>query len=108
MRLVELVYDSSQTCADCTMLSANHARCAPLPGSGFLSPLLLWPVPSPVVCLHDVTGMSAEERGWHVCVTTYEIAVIEKGPLSRLPWQYLVIDEAHRCVAQCNTDFITC
>jgi SWI/SNF-related matrix-associated actin-dependent regulator of chromatin subfamily A member 5 len=31
-----------------------------------------------------------------VCVTTYEVAVIEKGPLSRIPWQYLVIDEAHR------------
>ena len=41
-------------------------------------------------------GMTAAERGWHVCVTTYEVAVIEKGPLSRLPWQYLVIDEAHR------------
>eukprot|EP01116_Phalansterium_solitarium_P005922 TRINITY_DN181_c1_g1_i1.p1 TRINITY_DN181_c1_g1~~TRINITY_DN181_c1_g1_i1.p1 ORF type:complete len:1111 (+),score=402.66 TRINITY_DN181_c1_g1_i1:110-3442(+) len=31
-----------------------------------------------------------------VCVTTYEVAIIEKAALRRFNWRYLVIDEAHR------------
>ncbi len=30
------------------------------------------------------------------CITSYEIAIIEKAALKKFPWQYLVIDEAHR------------
>jgi len=31
-----------------------------------------------------------------ICVTTYEIAMIEKTALKKFKWRYLVIDEAHR------------
>lgn len=31
-----------------------------------------------------------------VCITSYEICLIEKGSLSKIDWSYLVIDEAHR------------
>ena len=43
-----------------------------------------------------LAGIPIEERGWNVLLTTYEVAVIERGPLSKLAWQYLIIDEAHR------------
>ena len=39
---------------------------------------------------------SAAERGWHVLLTTYECAVLERSALGRVPWQYVIIDEAHR------------
>ena len=41
-------------------------------------------------------GMTFEERQWHVCLTTYECAVIEGSALGRIPWNYIVIDEAQR------------
>ena len=31
-----------------------------------------------------------------VLVTTYEVAISEKGPIGKLVWKYLIIDEAHR------------
>jgi len=31
-----------------------------------------------------------------VCITSYEIAIIEKAALKKFSWRYLVIDEAHR------------
>lgn len=31
-----------------------------------------------------------------VCITSYEICLIEKSSLSKIDWKYLVIDEAHR------------
>jgi SNF2 family DNA or RNA helicase len=34
--------------------------------------------------------------GWDVCVTSFEVAIIEKAAFRRFAWQYLVIDEAHR------------
>ena len=48
-----------------------------------------------------------KERDWDVLITTYEMAVIEKGSLSKIEWKYnewtcyvmnryLIIDEAHR------------
>ena len=43
-----------------------------------------------------VPGRSDEERQFDVVVTTYEMAILEKSTLSRFPWYYLVIDEAHR------------
>mmetsp|Transcript_9123 Transcript_9123/g.8154 ORF Transcript_9123/g.8154 Transcript_9123/m.8154 type:complete len:1404 (-) Transcript_9123:63-4274(-) len=37
-----------------------------------------------------------DQRGWDVCVTTYEIINLEKNAISKLAWRYLIIDEAHR------------
>jgi len=37
-----------------------------------------------------------KEGKWNVCITSYEIAIIEKTALSKFNWRYLVIDEAHR------------
>jgi len=31
-----------------------------------------------------------------ICVTTYEIAISEKSAIRKIPWKYLIIDEAHR------------
>lgn len=41
-------------------------------------------------------GLDIKDRSWDVCITTYETAVIERGPLGKIAWQYLIIDEAHR------------
>ena len=41
-------------------------------------------------------GVAAGSRRWDVCLATYEVAVIEAAVLSKLPWAYLIIDEAHR------------
>jgi hypothetical protein len=38
----------------------------------------------------------AAERGWHVLLTTYELASLEAAALSRVAWSYIVVDEAHR------------
>ena len=37
-----------------------------------------------------------QAREWDVCITTYEVANLERRALSRFPWRYMVIDEAHR------------
>lgn len=39
---------------------------------------------------------SDNPRAWDVCVTTYEMANMEKRTLGRFAWKYLIIDEAHR------------
>ena len=31
-----------------------------------------------------------------VCMVSYEVAIKEKAALTKLPWEYLMIDEAHR------------
>jgi SWI/SNF-related matrix-associated actin-dependent regulator of chromatin subfamily A member 5 len=41
-------------------------------------------------------GLTAKARGWHALLTTYELASIESASLSRIPWSYIVVDEAHR------------
>jgi SNF2 family DNA or RNA helicase len=33
---------------------------------------------------------------WNVCITTYEMVIIERASLKKVQWQYLYIDEAHR------------
>jgi SWI/SNF-related matrix-associated actin-dependent regulator of chromatin subfamily A member 5 len=33
---------------------------------------------------------------WDVCVTSYEMAIIEKAALKKFLWRYIIIDEAHR------------
>ncbi|KNZ59468.1 uncharacterized protein VP01_1726g5 [Puccinia sorghi] len=49
---------------------------------------------------------SKDERGeicqqilaqdFHVVLTTYELCIREKASLKKIPWEYIVIDEAHR------------
>ena len=36
------------------------------------------------------------EGDYNVVITSFEIAIIEKNALKKVPWYYLVIDEAHR------------
>ena len=36
------------------------------------------------------------KRNWDVVVTTYEIMNMEKIPLGKIAWRFLIIDEAHR------------
>lgn len=33
---------------------------------------------------------------FEVCVTSYEMCLLEKSALKKLSWQYIMIDEAHR------------
>lgn len=33
---------------------------------------------------------------WDICITSYEMCLLEKGPLKRINWKYVVVDEAHR------------
>ncbi|XP_071453497.1 chromatin-remodeling complex ATPase chain Iswi-like [Hetaerina americana] len=33
---------------------------------------------------------------WDVCITSYEMVIIEKSVLKKFKWRYMVIDEAHR------------
>jgi SWI/SNF-related matrix-associated actin-dependent regulator of chromatin subfamily A member 5 len=42
--------------------------------------------------LDPVTG----KRKWDVLVTSYEGLLKEKGKFGKIPWRYLIIDEAHR------------
>ena len=50
--------------------------------------------------MHIATQLHPEllphERSWDVCITTYEVANIEKTIMQKMPWRYLIIDEAHR------------
>lgn len=39
---------------------------------------------------------SMKIRRWDVCVTTYEMCLIEKFELNRYKWRLIVVDEAHR------------
>lgn len=41
-------------------------------------------------------GIPHEDRDWDVCLTTYEVANLESGPLAKIGWCYLIVDEAHR------------
>ncbi|ETV86000.1 hypothetical protein H257_02499 [Aphanomyces astaci] len=47
---------------------------------------------------HLVHGKLDKRRGFkfHILVTTYEIAIKDIGLLSKIQWQCLVVDEAHR------------
>jgi SWI/SNF-related matrix-associated actin-dependent regulator of chromatin subfamily A member 5 len=39
---------------------------------------------------------SQGERDWDIVITTYEVVNLERGPLTKIAWRYLIIDEAHR------------
>lgn len=43
-----------------------------------------------------LANMKATRSKWDICVTTYEMILMEKGPLSKFNWRYIVVDEAHR------------
>ncbi len=43
-----------------------------------------------------VAGQRREERSWDVIITTYEMCISCESHLKKFPWQYLVLDEAHR------------
>jgi len=40
--------------------------------------------------------LSPAERSWDVCITTYEVANLERNSFMKVAWRYLIIDEAHR------------
>ena len=33
---------------------------------------------------------------WDICVTSYEMCLLEKSALKKISWAFLAIDEAHR------------
>jgi len=41
-------------------------------------------------------GCTPDLREWDVCLTTYEVANIEKSAIQKVAWRFLIIDEAHR------------
>lgn len=43
-----------------------------------------------------IYGQRPEDRTWDVLVTTYEMCIRCESHLKKFPWQYLVLDEAHR------------
>ncbi len=49
-----------------------------------------------IISEHLVPGRDENARTFDVLVTSYEIAIIERASLSKIPWVYLVLDEAHR------------
>lgn len=44
----------------------------------------------------DLIKNYIKPRAFDIVVTSYECAIKEKGPLKRINWKYVVIDEAHR------------
>jgi SWI/SNF-related matrix-associated actin-dependent regulator of chromatin subfamily A member 5 len=44
----------------------------------------------------QVANLQAQPRQWDVLVTSFEGVWLEKGPIQKIKWKYLVIDEAHR------------
>ena len=43
-----------------------------------------------------ISDVMTADSQWDVCVTTYELVLIERAVLAKFNWCYLVIDEAHR------------
>ena len=43
-----------------------------------------------------VNNVLPDEKEWDVIVSSYESIMIEKGPLKKINWKYIIIDEAHR------------
>ena len=55
------------------------------------------PFPQNIVFFQKEVVRSTISPGkWNVCITSYEIAIIEKSVFKKFNWRYLVIDEAHR------------
>lgn len=44
----------------------------------------------------DILHRIKNQQDWDVCITSYEMLLIEATTLKRLRWKYVVIDEAHR------------
>ena len=49
-----------------------------------------------IVANHMKPVTDHSKRDWDVVVTTYEIMNMEKMPLGKIAWHFLIIDEAHR------------
>ena len=45
---------------------------------------------------HLKAGVREADRKWDVVVTSYEMCILECNTLKKLPWKYLILDEAHR------------
>jgi SWI/SNF-related matrix-associated actin-dependent regulator of chromatin subfamily A member 5 len=43
-----------------------------------------------------VANIQAQPRQWDVLVTSFEGIWMEQGPIKKIKWKYLIIDEAHR------------
>lgn len=46
--------------------------------------------------INPVVKNPNSSRTWDVIVTSFEGILKEKGPLTKIHWNYLIIDEAHR------------
>ena len=44
---------------------------------------------------------------WDVCITSYEVVIIEKACFKKFNWRYVVIDEAHRIKNEKSKVFIS-
>lgn len=44
----------------------------------------------------DLIKEKLNKCDFEVCVTSYEICLLEKANLKKIAWQYVIIDEAHR------------
>ncbi|VDI05425.1 adenosinetriphosphatase, partial [Mytilus galloprovincialis] len=42
---------------------------------------------------------------WDICLTSYELCLLEKTELKKIKWKYLIIDEAHRIKNEKSKDF---
>lgn len=45
---------------------------------------------------HTLITERLEKEDFDVCVTSYEMILREKSHLKKFPWEYIIIDEAHR------------
>ena len=43
-----------------------------------------------------LTDVTLKKRDYDLVLTTYECAIIERSSLTKLNYEYLIIDEAHR------------
>lgn len=71
--------------------------------ANWMSEFSRWCPSVDVICLHgkkDVRAKFIRETflpgKWDVCVTSYEMILIEKSSFKKFKWRYVVIDEAHR------------
>lgn len=44
----------------------------------------------------ELTNSRLKKGDFDVCITSYEMCLVERAALRKINWQYLVIDEAHR------------
>jgi SWI/SNF-related matrix-associated actin-dependent regulator of chromatin subfamily A member 5 len=47
--------------------------------------------------------MNPNERGWDVCITSYEMAILNESTLKKFNWNHIIVDEAHRLKNEAST-----